>query len=152
MGQKAKFKRAELSFYRGDYEWANMQLDVLKGATSQLISNDAMELSLCITDNLGIDSNYSALNLYSKARLYFRQQRFDSALRYAEKVVLDYPSHSLGDEVLLLKAKISEAQNNYQRAADLYQTLAESYPQDILADNALFARARLLQYKLNPLA
>jgi len=149
LGQKAKFKRAELSFYRGDYEWANMQLDVLKGATSQLISNDAMELSLCITDNLGIDSNYSALNLYSKARLYFRQQRFDSALRYAEKVVLDYPSHSLGDEVLLLKAKISEAQSNYQRAADLYQTLAESYPQDILADNALFARAQLLQYKLN---
>ena len=149
LGQKAKFKRAELSFYRGDYEWANMQLDVLKGATSQLISNDAMELSLCITDNLGIDSNYSALNLYSKARLYFRQQRFDSALRYAEKVVLDYPSHSLGDEVLLLKAKISEAQSNFQRAADLYQTLAESYPQDILADNALFARAQLLQYKLN---
>ena len=91
IGQLAKFKRAELSFYRGDYDWANMQLDVLKGATTQLISNDAMELSLCITDNLGIDSNYTALEWYSRARLFQRQKRADSAFYYIEKIAKTFP-------------------------------------------------------------
>ncbi len=149
LGQEAKFKRAELSFYRGDYEWANMQLDVLKGATTQLISNDAMELSLCITDNLGIDSNYTALEMYSKARLFFRQQWYDSSLFYARQLNIDFPGHSLGDEVLMLRAQIEEKTENYSEAANLYQALAETYPNDILADNALFKLAKILQYKLN---
>jgi len=149
IGQQAKFKRAELSFYRGDYEWANMQLDVLKGATTQLISNDAMELSLCITDNLGIDSNYAALEMYSQARLFFRQQWYDSAMIYARKLNLDFPGHALGDEVLMLRAQIEEAKNNFLEAADLYQALAETYPTDILADNALYKLAKIQQYKLN---
>lgn len=149
LGQTAKFKRAELSFYRGDYEWANMQLDVLKGATSQLISNDAMELSLCITDNLGLDSNYVAMGLYSKARLFHRQKSLDSALYYAEKVAEEFPKHSLADEVLFLKARIAESNKDYQTAVANYEELIKQYPNDILADNALFNLAEILQYKLN---
>ena len=75
-GQFAKFKRAELSFYRGDFDWASMQLDVLKSATTQLISNDAMELALVIIDNLGIDSNYQALQWYGKALLFEKQHQY----------------------------------------------------------------------------
>jgi tetratricopeptide (TPR) repeat protein len=126
-----------------------MQLDVLKDATTQLISNDAMELALCITDNVASDSNYMPLQLYSKALLFFRQHRFDSALYYAEKVKSNYPGHSLTDEVLMLKAKIFEQQELFDKAADTYETISIAFAHDILVDNALFALANLYQYKLN---
>jgi tetratricopeptide (TPR) repeat protein len=149
LGQIAKYNRAELSFFRGDYDWSLMQLDVLKDATTQLISNDAMELALCITDNVASDSNYMPLQLYSKALLFFRQHRFDSALYYAEKVKSNYPGHSLTDEVLMLKAKIFEQQELFDKAADTYETISIAFAHDILVDNALFALANLYQYKLN---
>lgn len=149
LGQTAKFNRAELSFFRGDYDWAAMQLDVLKDATTQLISNEAMELALCITDNVASDSNYLPLQIYSKALLFYRQHRFDSAIFYANKVKTDFPGHSLSDEVLLLKAKIFEQQKQFEKAADTYETLAIAFEHDILTDNALFALGNLYQYKLN---
>ncbi len=149
LGQTAKYNRAELSFFRGDYDWAAMQLDVLKDATTQLISNEAMELALCITDNVASDSNYLPLQIYSKSLLFFRQHRFDSAIFYANLVKTDFPGHSLTDEVLLLKAKIFEQQKQYDKAADTYETLAIAFEHDILTDNALFALANLYQFKLN---
>ena len=149
LGQTAKFSRAELSFFRGDYDWAVMQLDVLKDATSQLISNEAMELALCITDNVASDSNYLPLQIYSKALLFYRQHRFDSALFYANKVKTDFPGHSLTDEVLLLKARIFENEKLFEKAADTYETLAIAFEHDILTDNALYALANLYHFKLN---
>lgn len=149
LGQSAKFKRAELSFYRGDYEWANMQLDVLKGATSRVISNDAMELSLCITDNLGVDSNFTAMNYFSKAKFFQKMMLFDSSLYYANLITVQFPSHSLGDDVLYLKAKIAESMGDFERAKDLYNTLIGAYPNDILVDNAYYFLAQIYQYKLN---
>ena len=52
IGQDAKFRNAKLAYYTGDFTWAKGQLDVLKAATSQLIANDALNLSLLISDNI----------------------------------------------------------------------------------------------------
>ena len=80
--------------------------------------------------------------------LFQRQIRFDSAIFYAEKIRNDFQGHSLTDEILLLKARIYESQENYQKAVDTYETLAIAFSHDILADNALFALGNLYQYKL----
>lgn len=146
LGQKAKFSRAEISFFRGNYEWANMQLDVLKDATTQLISNDAMELSLCITDNLGVDSNYLALDYYAKSMLFQKQRMYDSALWYLEKLATEFPGHSLGDELLFAKAKIAENQGDTKRSIELYKIIVDAYSNDILADNAIYELAQIYQY------
>src|ERR1019366_3789152 len=57
IGQEAKFRNAKISYYTGDFGWAQIQLNVLKGATAKLIANDAMDLSLLISDALAIDTN-----------------------------------------------------------------------------------------------
>ena len=57
IGQDARFRNAKLSYYNGDFEWAQTQFDILKTSTSKLISNDALDLSIFIMDNLGLDSN-----------------------------------------------------------------------------------------------
>ena len=45
IGYEAKLKKAMLAYYAGDLLWAKAQFDVLKGATSKLISNDAIQMS-----------------------------------------------------------------------------------------------------------
>jgi tetratricopeptide (TPR) repeat protein len=148
-GQFAKFKRAELSFYRGDFDWASMQLDVLKSATTQLISNDAMELALVIIDNLGIDSNYQALKWYGQALLYEKQHQYNTAWNYLDSIVINHPGHTLSDEVLYVKARIRKDQGQYLQAAELLETLSLAFNFDILADNALYQLGMIYAYQLN---
>ena len=149
MGQFAKFKRAELSFYRGDFDWASMQLEVLKSATTQLISNDAMELALVIIDNLGIDSNYSALTWYGKALLAEKQQHYKLANKYLDSITTEFPGHGLSDEILFVKARMAETNGDYVAATNLLETLSIAYNFDILADNSLYKLGMLYMYSMN---
>src|SRR6185369_7983210 len=80
LGQEAKFRAARLDYYRGDFLWAQAQLDVLKSATTQLIANDALSLSLLISDNIGLDSSEEELMMYSHADLLSYQNKNDLAL------------------------------------------------------------------------
>ena len=149
MGQFAKFKRAELSFYRGDFDWASMQLEVLKSATTQLISNDAMELALVIIDNLGIDSNYTALTWYGKALLAEKQQHYKLANKYLDSITTEFPGHGLSDEILYVKARMAETTGDYVAATNLLETLSIAYNFDILADNSLYKLGMLYMYSMN---
>ncbi|HEY0175918.1 MAG TPA: tetratricopeptide repeat protein, partial [Pedobacter sp.] len=45
-GNEAKYRSALLSFYQGNFSYAKSQADVLKASTTQLIANDALNLSL----------------------------------------------------------------------------------------------------------
>ena len=65
--QEARFKSARTSYYKGDFDWAENQLKVLKASTSQLIANDALDLQLLITDHKFGDSLQTPLRLYAKA-------------------------------------------------------------------------------------
>ena len=149
MGQFAKFKRAELSFYRGDFDWASMQLEVLKSATTQLISNDAMELALVIIDNLGIDSNYTALTWYGKALLAEKQQHYKLANKYLDSITTEFPGHGLSDEILYVKARMAETNGDYVAATNLLETLSIAYNFDILADNSLYKLGMIYMYSMN---
>src|SRR6185436_3972308 len=81
LGKEAKFRNARLDFYRGEFDWAKAQLDVLKSSTTQLIANDAMSLSLVISDNTAFDSTTDALTMYANADLLnFRNLKQDALL------------------------------------------------------------------------
>ena len=69
IGQDAKYRNAKLAYYTGDFTWAKGQLDVLKAATTQLIANDALNLSLLISDNIKADTSGAALKMYARADL-----------------------------------------------------------------------------------
>ncbi|MFC2100375.1 tetratricopeptide repeat protein [Bacteroidota bacterium] len=149
MGHFAKFKNAKLSFYIGEFEWAKAQLDVLKAATSKLIANDAMELSLVISDNIDLDSSTVALSKYARADLLLYQNKYDLALQTLDSVNMVSLSHPLFDEVLYKKAQIKIKLGLYLEADSLLQKTIEFYPYDILADNALFLKAELNEFYLN---
>lgn len=151
LGARAKFKNAKLSYYNHDFQWANSQLKVLRASTSKLIANDAMELSLLISDNMEDDSTYGTLELFADADLLLYRNMLDSAWDGFDAVQRSSLSHPIFDEVLMRKAQIRMKQARYADADSLLQRLVEFYPYDITADDALMLRAELNEQQLgNP--
>ncbi len=147
LGAAAKFKNAKLSYYIGEFGWAKAQLDVLKAATSKLIANDAMDLSLLISDNIDMDSSYTALSYYSKADMLVYRNKTDLALATLDSVQMVALWHPLHDEVLFKKGEIMLKRGNFTEADSMFAKVVRMYPTDILADNALMKRAELYQYQ-----
>lgn len=147
LGQEAKYRNAKLSYYRGDFKWAQAQLDILKSATSQLIANDALALSLLISDNMGLDSSIEALALYAKADLLSFQNKNNVAFEMLDSIIIKFPTHVILDEVLYKKAEIKKKQGQNEEAAGLLEKIIINYSFDILADDALFNLAELNEKK-----
>jgi tetratricopeptide (TPR) repeat protein len=149
LAQEAKFRAARLDYFRGDFDWAQAQLDVLKSATSQLIANDALSLSLLISDNMGLDSTTDALSLYSQADLLAYRNKPDAAMTLLDSLLKTYPTHSLVDDAWFKQAKIMDAKRNWKAEDSLYQKILAFDSASVIADDALFLRAQLFENKLN---
>ncbi len=146
IGQQAKFKKIKVDYFNGDFNWAQAQLDVLKKSTSKLISNNAIELSLLITDNLNLDTTKTALELYAKAELYIFQNNYDDALNTLKNIESVFPDHSLIDEVLFKKALISIDKKKYNDALMFLEKICQQYgSESILFDDALYKQGYILE-------
>ena len=150
LGDEARLKNARLSYYHGDFVWAQQQLDILKSGTARVIANDAMSLSLLISDNIDLsDSNTAPLKMYSRADLLAYQNKDPESIKTLDSITAVYPIHSLGDEVLYKKAEILKKKENYESAYKLLEELLNKYSEDIWADDALFALAEMNEKKFN---
>lgn len=149
IGQEAKLKNAKVAFYIGDFHWAQTQLAILKEAPQRLIANDAIYLSMLITDNLALDSNPEPLMLFAKADLMLFQNNFRMANVYLDSIETEFPTHGLADDILFMRYKIAFRQQKYQEAATQLAAIIEKYPTDILGDDATFLMAQLYDYSLN---
>ena len=143
LGQEARYRNARLSYFKGDFEWARTQFDVLKSGTSKLISNDAIDMSVFIMDNTGTDSITEPLELFAAAELLLFQNKFDAVLSKLQDIRTVYPKHNLADDVLYLEAQMYDQRRMYVEAARTYLALAEQYKESIRADNSLYRTAEL---------
>ena len=138
IGREAKFRNARLSYYLGEFEWAEAQLNVLKQATSQLISNDALDLALLISDNIGDDSITEPLQIYSRAELLAFQHKNDLALQTLDSILVLYPGRKITANVWFKKAGIYITKGDFDSAIMLYSDIVKNYADGVLADDALF--------------
>jgi len=151
LGREAKFRMAKLFFYKAEFERANAYLEVLKTSTTQLTSNDAVELSLLIQDNTGLDSTEDAMAMYANADLLIYRNKIDEGLRQLLLLQAIYPIHTLQDEVFFLKYKAALKQKRINDAIKFLEEICKNYRFDILADNALFALAEIYEFQLKDL-
>jgi len=143
ISQEARFKVAKTSYYKGDFDWAESQLKILKSSTSQLIANDALDLKLLISDNKYEDSTRTALKLYAKADLYDFQNKTDKAISVLDKILGEHKGESIIDQTLFKQAKLYEAKKQYDKAEANYLLIIKDYREDILMDDALYHVAEL---------
>jgi len=145
LGHLAKFKNAQVYYFSGEYEWCQSQLDVLKASTSKLIANDALELSVLISDNFNMDTSEIAMKLFSYADMLSAQQQYSEAILLYDSVLNNFKNHSLNDEILFRKAKIHLKQNNYSQAINNLLEIEKKFPNSILLDNSLFLAGCIYQ-------
>ena len=151
LGEKARFKNAKLSYYIGDFEWAQEQFDILKSATTKLISNDAIDLSVFIMDNANLDTTYAPMELFAESELLLFQNKVDEAFSKLDSIITIYPDHSLQDDVYFVKAQHYEKVKEFESAVALYSKVATEFPEDIRADNALYALAQINELEFGDL-
>ena len=149
LGEDARYRNARLSYYKGEFEWAQAQLGILKGATTELIANNALELSVFIQDNLGLDTTTATMQMFANAELLHLQNKDEAALIKLDSILYRYPGHALSDDVLFKKASIAFENRNYEVAVALLKNLLQSHGDDILADNATFMLGDIYENKFN---
>jgi tetratricopeptide (TPR) repeat protein len=143
LGHEAKFRNARISYFAGDFDWAQSQLDALKASTSKLISNDAIDLSLLITDNYALDTIVEPMALFSAADLHILRNEFDEAWLKMDSILAVWPGHALEDEILFRKSEIALLSGDVDTAMTFLQEIVDLHFDDILGDDALFELARL---------
>jgi len=150
IGFEARFKAAKFFYYVGEMDYAKVQLDVLKGATSKLIANDALDLYLLITENMSFDSTYTALSIYARADLLAYQHKYEKANATLDSIFEAFPiGEPIRDNVWYKKALMKMEQQQFAAADSLFQSCIDEDPYGTLADNALIMRARLNDNQLN---
>lgn len=149
IGEDARFRNARLSYFKGEFQWAQAQLGILKGATSELVANDALKLSVFIMDNLGLDTTTTTMEMYAAAELLAMQNKKDAAIIALDKILKQFPGHSLADDIYMKKAEILMEQRKYEKAAENLELLLISHSEDILADDAIFMLGDIYQHHLN---
>ena len=145
LGYRAKLKAAKLSYYKGEFELAKSNLDILKLATSREIANDALDLSILIKNNTVFDSTDVVMKDYASIELMLFQNQIDSALISMDKMLLQYESHSITDEVLFLKANTLRRMGRFDEAIQSLDIINKTYYYDLLGDDALFLKGVILE-------
>ncbi|CAH0221494.1 Beta-barrel assembly-enhancing protease [Pedobacter sp. Bi27] len=152
VGNEARFRSAKLSFYQGNFEYSNGQCLVLKAATSQLIANDALNLSLLINDNIQTPADSNALKMYADAEMLLFRNLPERAVKKMDSIAMAFPQNSLTDAIMMSKARILIKANDFQKAADILKKVTEDFKDGIWTDDALFTLGDLYEKKLNDIA
>ena len=137
LGDQAKYMKGMVAYYTADFPWALNQFEVLKSSTSKLISNDALQMALLITDNSTEDTLYQGLTYYAKADLYRFRNMPDSALHWLDMLLSVFPDHELVAEAKLMQAEVLVSQAKFQEAATQLENLLAAGKGDIWSDDAL---------------
>jgi predicted Zn-dependent protease len=149
VGQEAQFRNAKLAYYTGDFTWAKEQLNVLTAQTSQLVDNDALNLSLAIGDHTVFDSTANALKMYARADMLIFKGEPGQAVITLDSIDKVYPVNDLGNDILMAKSRILIQKKEYQAATVLLKKIATESHNDLWADDAVFMLGDLYQNHLN---
>ena len=148
MGEDARFRNARLAYYRGDFKWAQRQLLILKSATSELIANDALALSVLITENVEDSVTYPLVR-FAYADLLLAQNKEKKAYDLLDSIAKAFPKHPLNDDILMLHAKNEERHKRYDSALAYLEKIHKDYGDDVLADDAVYEMAEIYRNNLN---
>ena len=148
LGQLARYKVAQTSYFKNDFKWAKAQLKVLKGSATQLIANDAADLFLIISDNQPKDSVPSGLKEYAKADLLAFQNKDQEALSILNNILADYKGQPIEDEALFKQAHLFVKTKQVPKAIENYNAIININKEGILADDAFYLMAGLYENEL----
>jgi outer membrane protein assembly factor BamD (BamD/ComL family) len=149
LAYEAKLKNARLHYYTGNFSLAKSHLDILKRATTREISNDAIDISVLISDNTYLDSTDAVMQDYANIDLLIFRNQFPQAERALKQMLVKHKNHSITDEVYWQLASIATKTGRFMEAIEYLEKIKLEYGYDILADDAAFEIAQITEEQLN---
>lgn len=149
IGHEARFRNAKLRYYIGEFNWAQTQLKILKASVSKLTANDALSLSLLISDILNEDTSTVSLQKLAQADLLLYQQKPDEADQLLDSLWKTQAQGTIVPHLLIRKAEIAEQKGAYIQADSMYKNIFTKFPESYLADDALIRSGILNETVLN---
>jgi outer membrane protein assembly factor BamD (BamD/ComL family) len=149
MEQDAKLRNAKMAYYTGDFVWAKGQLGILKAATTKLIANDALNLQLLIADNTAADSAGNALKMYARADMLIFAEQPEKALKTLDSIDKKFPNNTLGDDILMAKARLMIAKKDFADAVIALKKIVELHPSELWGDDAVYMLGDIYENNLN---
>ena len=148
LSQQARFKVAQTSYFKGDFKWAKSQLKILKGSTTQLIANDAVDLFLVISDNEPKDSIPSGLLDFAKADLLAYQNKNTEAIAIYSALAQKYQGQNIEDEVLFNQAALYLKEGQYENTISNLLKIISTDAEGILVDDSYYLLAEVYKNKI----
>jgi tetratricopeptide (TPR) repeat protein len=149
IGYMAKLRKATMAFYQCDFEWAQGQVDILKASTSKLIANDAVELSLLISENLMEDDTLQmALCNFAQIKLLIHQHHYEKALVMIDSLMEAFPGNLIEDDALMIKAELYKSMSRYKESASTFEEYIARFQWEPKAAAAIFFAAQLYDEQL----
>jgi tetratricopeptide (TPR) repeat protein len=148
LGEEARFRNAKLAYYRGDFKWAQTQLSVLKASTTELIANDALYLSVLITENIPADSNLTPLLRFAYADLLLFQNKTAASDKLLDSIAITFPQSALLDDIYMLRANIATEEGRNTDAIAYLEKILKDYGKDVLGDDAAFKLSVLYEERI----
>ena len=145
VGYEAKLRNAKLNYFTGYFALALSHIDILKRATTREISNDAIALSLLINNNTILDTSDVVMKQFADTELLLFQNKDLDAINSLNKIIDDNPGHSIVDESYWLLANVYRELGQFDKAVEYLDQLLSAYSYDILADDAYFLKAEILE-------
>jgi len=147
-GHEAKWGNTRLSFFRGEFSWAQIQAKVLKASTTKHIANDALQLSLLINDLMGEDSTATDLLKYARAEWAFYAHEDALASSIIDSLEEDVKFGPVVTAARWLRYQILERQGQAESAVEVLKNLIKNDSSSLLVDDAYFALGRLYETSL----
>ena len=148
LSQQARFKVAQTSYFKGDFKWAKSQLKILKGSTTQLIANDAVDLFLVISDNEPKDSIPSGLLDFAKADLLAYQNKNTEAIAIYSTLAQKYQGQNIEDDVLFNQAALYLKESQYENTISNLLKIISINADGILVDDSYYLLAEVYKNKI----
>lgn len=148
IAHEARFRNARLRYFIGEFGWAQMQLNVLKAATSKLIANDALSLALQISDIMAEDTTGNTLKVLANADLLLYRHQDQQAAILLDSLRKTNRNQVVAPYVLMREASIAVLQQQYAIADNLYTRVFTVYAYSYQADDALMKSALLNEVNL----
>jgi tetratricopeptide (TPR) repeat protein len=148
LGNEAKFKNAKVSFYAGDFGWSQSQLEALKASTSKLVANDAIELSVMITESIQ-DSIEIPLEMFARAELLAMQNLDSLSFLTLDSILSHFAGHPLLDDALYLKATSELKNGRVESSLKYLQEIIDFHFTEIKMDDALFLKGQIQENQLH---
>jgi len=131
----AKFKLARVNFYKQNFDEANNFLAAILHNLKDDNANDAIELSLVL--NTTMNDSLNLLN-FAEAEFLAEQKKFSEAAGKYSLIYQNPQAFVLHSITKLRHAEMMLADDDYEEAIKLFESIADEGEKNIYADKALY--------------